>query len=125
MHPDQPWPKAALDRVWDYVRRGGVAVLVAEPAIREGEFASSFNDVLRPAGHAGPFRYGRHADRQLGAVLRGASHHPATAGWTTCGTGSASQLGSSIRTRWPARPVLVGRWGWSDPGSDAVTTGGS
>ena len=36
IHPDQPWPKETLDRVWDYVRRGGSLLLAAEPAIREG-----------------------------------------------------------------------------------------
>ena len=51
--------------------------------------------------------------------------HPATAGIDDLRNRFGFQLGSSIRTRWPARPVLVGRWGWSDPGSDAVVTGGS
>ncbi len=49
--------------------------------------------------------------------------HPATAGIDDLRNRFGLELGSSIRTRWPARPVLVGRWGWSDPGSDAVGTG--
>jgi hypothetical protein len=49
--------------------------------------------------------------------------HPATAGIDDLRNRFGFQLGSSIRTNWPARPVLVGRWGWSDPGSDAATTG--
>ena len=50
--------------------------------------------------------------------------HPATAGIDDLRNRFGIQLGSSIRTSWPARPVLVGRWGWSDPGSDAASTGG-
>ena len=70
IHPDQPWPKETLDRVWDYVRRGGSLLLVAEPAIHEGNSSSSFNDVLAAAGDGGSLRYGRSARRQLGAILR-------------------------------------------------------
>jgi hypothetical protein len=31
--------------------------------------------------------------------------------------------GSSLAVRFPAYPLVVGRWGWSDPGSEAVATG--
>jgi hypothetical protein len=30
------------------------------------------------------------------------------------------QAASSLRLPWSARPILIGRWGWSEPGSDAV-----
>ncbi len=77
IHPDQPWPKETLDRVWDYVRRGGSLLLAAEPAIREGNSSSSFNDVLGAAGDGSPLRHRRPPRRQLGAILRcpGASRH--------------------------------------------------
>jgi hypothetical protein len=51
--------------------------------------------------------------------------HPATTGVD----GEPNQLGlmrgSSLDVRWPARPILIGQWGWSDPGSDAVMNLGS
>ena len=49
--------------------------------------------------------------------------HPAAIGIDDLRNRFGIQLGSSIRTRWPARPALVGRWGWSDPGNDAADTG--
>ena len=122
IHPDQPWPKETLDRVWDYVRRGGSLLLAAEPAIREGNSSSSFNDVLAPL--AMEVRFDTAVSRagnweQSYDVLA----HPATTGIDDLRNRFGIQLGSSIRTTWPARPVLVGRWGWSDPGSDAAASG--
>jgi hypothetical protein len=123
IHPDEPWPKETLDRVWDYVRGGGSLLVAAEPAIRDGDSLSSFNDVLEPLAMRVRFDT---------AVTRSGnweqsydvSIHPAAAGIDDLRNRFGVQLGSSIRTCWPARPVLVGRWGWSDPGNDAVTTGG-
>ena len=34
-----------------------------------------------------------------------------------------TDTGASLQVRWPARPLMLGRWGWSDPGTDAVLTG--
>jgi len=48
IHPDRPWPAETLERVWNYVRRGGSLLVAAEPVIRHGELASSFNEVLKP-----------------------------------------------------------------------------
>jgi hypothetical protein len=123
IHPDQPWPKATLDRVWDYVRRGGSLLLVAEPAIREENSSSSFNDVLAPL--AMEVRFDTAVPRASNwEQSYDAMVHPATLGIDDLRNQFGVQLGSSIRTTWPARPALVGRWGWSDPGNDAVSTGG-
>jgi hypothetical protein len=122
LHPDEPWPKETLERLWDYVRRGGSLLVVGDPAIREGKSQSSFNDVLQPTSiqvrdDTAVTRTGNW--EQSYQVLA----HPATAGIDDQRNQFGFELGSSIVTQWPASPVLVGRWGWSDPGSDAVTTG--
>ena len=122
LHPDQPWSEQTLQRIWNYVRRGGSLLLTADPVICEGDSRSSFNDVLRPTGMQ--VRYDTAVTRtgnweQSCQVLA----HPAAAGLDDLRNRFGFELGSSIRTCWPARPVLVGRWGWSDPGSDAVNTG--
>ncbi len=124
IHPHKAWPAETLERIWNYVRGGGSLLLVAEPAIREGEFSSSFNDVLQPLSMEVRFdtavpRVGNW--EQSYEVFS----HPAVSGIDDLENRFGIQLGSSIRTRWPARPVLVGRWGWSDPGNDAAVTGGS
>jgi len=122
LHPDQPWAEETLERIWNYVRRGGSLLVAADPVISEENSRSSFNDVLRPT--AMQVRYDTAVTRtgnweQSYQVLA----HPVTAGLDDQRNRFGFELGSSIRTRWPARPVLVGRWGWSDPGNDAVTTG--
>lgn len=124
IHPHKAWPVETLERIWGYVRRGGSLLLVAEPAIREGDFSSSFNDVLQPLSME--VRFDTAVPRasnweQSYEVLS----HPAVSGIDDLENRFGIQLGSSIRTCWPARPVLVGRWGWSDPGNDAAVTGGS
>jgi hypothetical protein len=123
IHPDQRWPKETLDRVWNYVRRGGSLLLAAEPAIRDEKSSSSFNDVLAPLAMEVRFDT---------AVPRAGSWeqsydvmtHPATAGVDDLRNRFSIEFGSSIRTSWPARPAIIGRWGWSDPGSDAASTVG-
>ncbi len=124
LHPDEPWSDDMLKRIWDYVERGGSLLLVADPVIRDERSSSSFNEVLQPT--AMRVRYDTAVTRtgnweQSYQPLA----HPVTAGIDDARNRFGFELGSSIRTRWPARPVLVGRWGWSDPGSDAVATGAS
>lgn len=126
LHPDQPWLEDTLERIWRFVRRGGSLLLVADPVIREGRSRSSFNSVLQSEIQLTSMdvRYDTAVTRtgnweQSYEVLA----HPATMGIDDLRNRFGFELGSSIRTAWPARPVLVGRWGWSDPGSDATSTG--
>jgi len=97
-----------------------VAAGGCRPGDARGKLAEQFQRRVAADGHAGAVRYGRHANRRLGAILRAvvaSGHRRARRFAESLGF----ELGSSIRTRWPARPVLVGRWGWSDPGSDACS----
>lgn len=124
LHPNQDWSKEqeALDRIWEFVRRGGSLLLVADPEIREGDAKSTFNDVLEPTG--------MWVRRDTAISETGnwedsceALAHPATIGVEDGRNRFGLAMGSSIRTRWPARPLLVGRWAWSNPGSGAARTG--
>jgi len=122
IHPMGPWPQDRVQRVWDYVRRGGSLLVVAEPRAWENGQMSSFNELLGPTSMAVRF------DTAIGetGVWQHALHavaHPATAGIGDARGRFGLAQGSSIETRWPARPLVVGRFGWSDPGSDAVLTG--
>ncbi len=122
LHPDQPWDQSRLDRVWQYVRDGGALLLVAEPSVLDGNSKSSFNDVLQPTAMA--VRYDtavsetNHWEQTCEPLA-----HPVTAGIDDRRNRFGLGVGSSIQTRWPARPILAGRFGWSDPGSDAALTG--
>jgi len=124
LHPAQPWPREQLERIWAFVRGGGSLLLVAEPEIRKGGSASSFNEVLASASTGMVVRQdvaiSQTVDWQGGLQPLA---HPTTLGVDDRPARLGMVAGSSIRTQWPARPILVGRWGWSDPGSDAALRG--
>jgi hypothetical protein len=124
LHPNQPWPPETLERIWDFVRRGGSLLVAGDPAACEGDFQISFNDVLQPLA--------MHVRFDTAVTRTGnweqsteASTHPAAIGLDDFRNRFGLELGSSIVLRWPARPLLVGKWGWSDPGNDAAVTGGA
>ena len=122
IHPMGPWPEDRLRRVWDFVRGGGSLLVIAEPWAWERGQTSSFDELLRPTSMAvrfdtaiAPTGLWQHALHLLA--------HPTTAGIGDQRGRLGLAQGCSIQTRWPARPLVIGRWGWSDPGSDAVLTG--
>ena len=49
--------------------------------------------------------------------------HPVTMAIGPRNASFFTDTGASLQVRWPARPLMLGRWGWSDPGTDAVLTG--
>jgi uncharacterized protein DUF4350 len=122
IHPNRPWSPEQLDRVWDFVRGGGSLLLAAEPAMYTGDHQSSFNELLQPT------RIEVHSDTAISQIgLWEQSFlplaHPATTGLDGDRNQFGQMMGSSLAVRWPASPILVGRWGFGDPGSDAVHTG--
>ncbi|MDY0164945.1 MAG: hypothetical protein RBS80_00290 [Thermoguttaceae bacterium] len=121
LHPDQPWQPEQLDRLWDYVRGGGSLLLAAEPRVAQRDSVSSFDEVLQPAA----IRV--HDDTAIGHQPNCQDSfqplsHPATPGIDTRWGGFGFRYGSSLHAGWRARPVLVGRYGYGNPGSDAAIT---
>jgi len=121
LHPTGPMPQERRERIHDFVRRGGSLLVAAEPFMRLGDETSNFNDVLESTGmfvrqdvaisKTGNWQHAY----QLAA-------HPVSSGIDVRSSHAFTDSGVSIGVRWPARPVVVGRWGWSDPGSDAIMT---
>ncbi|NCC94194.1 MAG: DUF4350 domain-containing protein, partial [Opitutae bacterium] len=119
LHPDQPWQPGQLERLADYVRGGGSLLVAAEPRIAQRGSISSFDEVLQPTA----IRV--HDDTAIGHQANWqdsfeAFSHPAAVGATETWGGFGFRDGSSLQVGWPARPVLVGRYGYATPGSDAV-----
>jgi len=132
IHPVGPWPEDRLQRVREFVRAGGSLLVLAGTPVRTnlrsvpGEWASSYNEllghVLEPAGGI-EVRF----DSAVSATWRwqdsyAALAHPAVSGIDDGQNRFGMASGPSIRVRWPARPLLAGRWGWSDPGIDSAMT---
>lgn len=124
VHPDRPWPADRLERLRDYVRRGGALVVLAEPRVVDGASLSSFAEVLDVVAPSIVVR--RDTAIPLTEIWEESFvplAHPATLGVGPRAARFGFSLGSSLALGRGANPMLVGRWGWSEPGSDAVLTG--
>ncbi len=123
LHPCTSISPDQRERILGYVRRGGSLLLAAEPYQGFGPVISGHEALLAAtairvrrdvaASPTGPW--------QPPGMLW--AEHPGAAAWPIQRTGAFDSFGSSLALRWPARPLLVGRWGWSNPGSDAARTG--
>ncbi|MHC4401654.1 MAG: hypothetical protein ACYTG0_18440 [Planctomycetota bacterium] len=125
IHPVGNWPEDRLDRIARFVRGGGSLLVLAETWREERGGSSAYNEVLEHL-FGGGVRVGFDTAasptgnwEQAGVMAT----HPVAVGIDGRLGRSGIVLGPSIRARWPARPVVVGRFGWSDPGADAALTG--
>lgn len=119
LHPNSPFTADQLKRIENYVRQGGALLLGAENYSREGQSESRFNDVLKSTS----MEVNSDTTIPLSPNWEQSYQtlsHPATLGFDDLRNRFGFGRGASIRLNWPARPIVVGRWGWSAPGSDAV-----
>lgn len=122
LHPTNELATQCRERILAYVRRGGRLLVVAEPHLRQGDEVSEHNEVLADTAISVrrdvvvPMASGWQHAVQVTA-------HPTTANINRRANHCFPGIGSSLEIRWPARPLLIGRWGWSDPGSDSLFTG--
>jgi hypothetical protein len=139
LFPNDPWVAGQLQRLWDFARRGGTVVVFGEHTVREaklpldtsrpgwqflavwqalrGDGGERFNDVLRPTAMRVAFDSATFA---VGGWLHSyeALSHPTTAGIGDERNQFGVVIGASVEARWPAQPILIGRWGWADPGDE-------
>jgi len=115
--PDQPWAEGQLDRIWSFVRRGGSLLVLGEHTTRDRDGSSRFNDVLGPADMRVAFDCATFA---VGGWLQSyeAMIHPTTVGIPDDRNQLGIVIGASLQAGWRARPIAVGRWGWSDLGDE-------
>ncbi len=105
-------PPEAVERIWQFVRRGGALLVAAEPENHLGAVENIFNPLLAPTAL-------RLRDDQTISLTRQWEHnyqsapYAATAGIDAGRNGFGLDRAASIRTAWPAGPLVVGRWGWS------------
>jgi uncharacterized protein DUF4350 len=121
IHPNQPWPDELVARIHDYVRQGGSLLVAAGPRLQDATSASSHNDLLESLGM--PVRFDT-AVSQNEAWRHGMqTGHPAALGLGDDRDRFGMGAAATVQLPWNASPVLVGRWGWSDPGSDFFLSG--
>ena len=120
LHPTGPMAGEMRERILEFVRQGGSLLLAAEPVVHFGDVASNFNDALEPTGMRVRQDVAISETRDWQQAMRFVAH-AVTSGLDTRRS-FFTDAATSIRVRWPGRPIVIGRWGWSDPGSDAVLT---
>ena len=115
LYPNEPWSEGQLERLWGFVRRGGSLLVFGEHTVRETDGGNRFNDVLEPTAMRVRFDSSMF---EIGGWLHSyeALAHPATAGMGDERNQFGVVIGASVEARWPACPLLVGRWGYADPG---------
>jgi hypothetical protein len=115
--PDEPWHEGQLPRIEDFVRRGGSLLVLGEHTTRDEAGCARFNELLAHTAMTIEFDSATFA---VGGWLQSyeAIHHPMTAGIGDEQNEFGVVIGASVGVRWPARPILVGRWGWADEGDE-------
>ena len=107
-----------MERIHSFVRRGGSLLVLGEHTIRDPNGCNRFNEILAPTAMRVRFDFATFA---VGGWLQSyeALDHPATAGLADDQNQFGVVIGASVEPRWPARPLLIGRWGWTDGGDEA------
>jgi len=118
IYPDEPWQQGQMERIHDFVRRGGSLLVFGEHTTRDPNGNNRFNEVLAPTAMRIGFDCATFA---VGGWLQSydAISHPTTAGIGDDENQFGVVIGASVDARWPSRPLLIGRWGWTDFGDDA------
>jgi hypothetical protein len=120
LFPDDPWVDGQLDRIQHFVRAGGSLLLMGDHTEADPNGGNRFNEVLAPTNMRIRFDSAIFA---VGGWLDSYEtlHHPTTIGIRQDRNQFGVVVGASVEARWPARPLLVGRWGWADAGDPANT----
>jgi hypothetical protein len=115
IYPDQPWEKGQLERIWRFVRDGGSLLVMGEHTVLEPDGGTRINDVLEPTGIRVRFDSAAYA---VGGWLQSYDtlSHYITQGIEDDRNQFGVVIGASLEVQWPARPLLIGRWGWADKG---------
>lgn len=110
-----PWQPGQLERIEQFVRKGGSLLVMGEHTTRDDSGDNRFNEALRPTNIRVRFDSAMFA---VGGWLHSYEPlaHPATVGVGDDRNQFGAVTGASVEVRWPARPIVVGRWGWNDPG---------
>jgi len=118
LFPNEPWADGQLERIGDFARRGGAVLVMGEHTTRDPNGTNRFNDVLAPTRMKIRFDSATFA---IGGWLHSYEtlDHPVTTGVPDDRNQFGVVIGASVQARWPARPLLAGRWGWADPGDES------
>lgn len=118
LYPHDDWLDGQLERIETFVQDGGALVVLGEHSTQEADGKARFNDILEKTGM--PIAFDT-AEFHIGGWLQSYDRmtHPTVAGLGDDRNEFGVVIGASIDLSWPARPILLGRWGFADPGDVA------
>ncbi|MHB0957035.1 MAG: DUF4350 domain-containing protein [Pirellulaceae bacterium] len=119
LQPDTSLAPEQQQRIWQYVHEGGSLLVVTEGFSADGGLERRVDELLDSTAIS------VHRDAALSQTRdwRGSLRpleHPATTSASSATTRIVSDQGASLHVGWPARPLLVGLWGWSAPEQEAT-----
>ncbi len=114
LHPNETLSVDRQQRIWNYVQQGGSLLIVTDSFQPEYGLVGLPPNLLEPVS----IRVRENsAVSEAGYWERNMSFAgiPAAAVCNLRGSRLMTSGGPSLEVRWPARPLLVGRWSWSSP----------
>ena len=120
IYPDMPWTDARKQRIRDFVEAGGSLWVFGEHTVRDDDGGMSVNDIVDCTNMEVLFDS---ATFRVGGWLQSydTMAHPAALAVPDDRNQFGIVIGASIATRWPAYPLILGKWGWSDWGDPEGT----
>lgn len=116
---DREIPRDELEAVWDFVEEGGSLLLLGDHTFyKHGVKRIILNDILEPYH----IRYNfDSADWFVGGWLHSYQYasHPISAGMRDDMNDAGSVIGASLSVEPPALPLVIGKYGYSDPGNES------
>jgi hypothetical protein len=106
-------------RTLEFVRRGGALLVAAAPEDHPGALENVFNELLAATGIRIADQTARSPVPRWEDNVEAAA--PAARGGRS-GPGASFGLdgGAALGLHWPAGPLVIGRWGWGEPGDGTL-----
>lgn len=115
---DREIPREELEAVWGFVKNGGSLLLLGDHTFyKHGVKRIILNDILQPYSIGYNFDS---ADWFVGGWLHSYQYasHPITVGMRDDMNDAGSVIGASLYVKPPAFPLVIGKYGYSDPGNE-------
>ncbi|MFH1563901.1 MAG: hypothetical protein ABIF11_10890 [Nitrospirota bacterium] len=112
---DEPILDSEKKAIWDFVEKGGSLLLLGDHTFYKKGDRNHLNDLLKPVHISYNFDS---ADYFIGGWLHSYEYlvHPITIGLNDIEDEPGIVVGASLKVNYPAYPVIMGKYGYSDPG---------
>jgi hypothetical protein len=114
---DEPLLESEKEAIWNFVKGGGSLLLLGDHTFYNEGGSNYLNTILEPVN----IRYNfDSADYFIGGWLHSFEYinHPITIGLKDIEDEPGIVVGASLKVNYPAYPIIIGKYGYSDPGQE-------